>query len=250
MGVKYVDSFNFPPQAGFTGSAVGRHDSMDHPLAEDKNDEYGDGLKKGGRPVHRAMGGGMPMPGGPPSAGMPGGGASPAMPGGSPMGSPMPGPGPAAGALGAGGGGGGAPPPPPTIPTGQAVRAAAGAFKLGAQAGAKGMQAQGGVPASPRAGMPQARGQAGMVRRVPRTAPPAVPQPQMSGAPMKEGGKFIQHAIHHPGRMKNLAEEHGVSTHEEMEHDKHSSDPSLRSAANLGLRMTGGDLSPHKRKDR
>lgn len=59
--------------------------------------------------------------------------------------------------------------------------------------------------------------------------------------------KFIKSAIKHPGRMKRLAKEHGVSTHEEMERDKHSKNKSLRSAANLGLRLTGGDLSPHKK---
>jgi hypothetical protein len=60
--------------------------------------------------------------------------------------------------------------------------------------------------------------------------------------------KFIKAAIKHPGRMKKLAAAHGRSVHEEMEHDKHSKDPSLRAAANLGLRLTGGDLSPHKNK--
>lgn len=59
---------------------------------------------------------------------------------------------------------------------------------------------------------------------------------------------FIKGAIKHPGRMKRLAAEHGRSVHEEMEHDKHSSDPSLRSAANLGLRLTGGDLSHHNHR--
>lgn len=53
---------------------------------------------------------------------------------------------------------------------------------------------------------------------------------------------FIKSAIKRPGRMKRLAAENGRSVHAEMEHDKHSSDPSLRSAANLGLRLTGGDL--------
>lgn len=62
------------------------------------------------------------------------------------------------------------------------------------------------------------------------------------------GGKFIQGAIKHPHRMQNLASEHGRSVHEEMEHDKHSSDPSLRSAANLGLRLTGGDLKPKRKR--
>ena len=63
-----------------------------------------------------------------------------------------------------------------------------------------------------------------------------------------KGGKWIGKGISRPGRMKKLAKEHGVSVHQEMERDKHSSSPSLRSAANLGLRLTGGDLSPRKRK--
>ena len=84
----------------------------------------------------------------------------------------------------------------------------------------------------------------------PMAAAPA-PAPRTGVPAMAEGGHFIKESIHHPGRMKALAKRHGVSTHEEMERDKHSSDPSLRSAANLGLRLTGGDLKPHrgKRKD-
>ncbi len=58
--------------------------------------------------------------------------------------------------------------------------------------------------------------------------------------------KFIKGAIKHPGRMKNLAKEHGVSTHQEMENDKNKPG-GLGAAARLGLRLTGGDLSPHKR---
>jgi hypothetical protein len=57
----------------------------------------------------------------------------------------------------------------------------------------------------------------------------------------KRGG-FIKGAIKHPDRMTNLAKKHGVSVHAEMEHDKHSKNPSLRGAANLGLRLTKGDL--------
>lgn len=59
--------------------------------------------------------------------------------------------------------------------------------------------------------------------------------------------KFIKGAIKHPGRMKNLAKEHGVSTHEEMENDK-DKPGGLGAAARLGLRLTGGDLSPRKNK--
>lgn len=79
-----------------------------------------------------------------------------------------------------------------------------------------------------------------------QTVPGEYPYPEPEG--FAEGGKFIQSAISHPGRMKNLAKRHGVSVHQEMEHDKHSKSPSLRSAANLGLRLTGGDLKPHKGK--
>lgn len=59
-------------------------------------------------------------------------------------------------------------------------------------------------------------------------------------------GGFLKGAIKHPGRMKKLAKAHGRSVRAEMEHDKHSKSASLRSAANLGLRLTGGDLAPHK----
>ena len=48
---------------------------------------------------------------------------------------------------------------------------------------------------------------------------------------------WIQKAIKHPGRMKNLAAKHGVSTHEEMEKDK-SKGGSLGRAARLGLTLS------------
>jgi hypothetical protein len=70
-----------------------------------------------------------------------------------------------------------------------------------------------------------------------------------TGGPVRKAkGGFIKGAIKHPGRMKNLAAKHGVSVHQEMEADKGSKNPSLRAAANLGLRLTGGDLSPRKGK--
>ena len=50
--------------------------------------------------------------------------------------------------------------------------------------------------------------------------------------------KWISKAIHRPGRMKRRAAASGRTVHEQMEHDKHSDDPSLRSAANLGLRLS------------
>lgn len=64
----------------------------------------------------------------------------------------------------------------------------------------------------------------------------------------KRAHKFIKSAIKHPGRETERAKEHGISTHEQMVRDSHSTDPSLRGAGNLGLRLTGGDLSPHKSK--
>lgn len=56
-------------------------------------------------------------------------------------------------------------------------------------------------------------------------------------------GKWIQSGIKHPGRMKEGAAKAGMGLHEYEEKESHSSDPSLRSAANLGLRFAkGGDL--------
>jgi hypothetical protein len=51
--------------------------------------------------------------------------------------------------------------------------------------------------------------------------------------------KWIQSAIKHPGREKDRAKEHGVSTHQQMVSDSHSDNPSLRSAGKLGLRLAG-----------
>jgi len=50
--------------------------------------------------------------------------------------------------------------------------------------------------------------------------------------------KWISKAIKRPGREKRRAAEHGISTHEQMERDSHSSNPSLRAAGNLGLRLS------------
>lgn len=58
---------------------------------------------------------------------------------------------------------------------------------------------------------------------------------------------FIKKAIKHPGREKARAAANGVSVHEQMVRDSHSSDPSLRGAGKLGLRLTGGDLSPRNK---
>lgn len=59
---------------------------------------------------------------------------------------------------------------------------------------------------------------------------------------------WIQKAVKHPGREKERAKEHGVSTHEQMERDAHSSNPSLERAGNLGLRLSA--MSHGKSKSR
>lgn len=59
--------------------------------------------------------------------------------------------------------------------------------------------------------------------------------------------RFIQSAIKRPGRETRRAQEHGISVHQQLEQDSHSSNPSLRAAGELGLRFQkGGDL--HKKK--
>ena len=66
---------------------------------------------------------------------------------------------------------------------------------------------------------------------------------------------WISKAIKHPGIEKERAKEHGISTHEQLERDSHSSSPKLRARGNLGLRFQkGGDLhhfkKPGKHKSR
>lgn len=54
---------------------------------------------------------------------------------------------------------------------------------------------------------------------------------------------FIKGAIKHPGIEKAKAKANGISTHEQLEKDSHSKDPTVRSRGNLGLRFEkGGDL--------
>ncbi len=54
---------------------------------------------------------------------------------------------------------------------------------------------------------------------------------------------FIKKAIKHPGIEKQRAKEHGISTHEQLERDAHSDNPTLRGRGELGLRFEkGGDL--------
>lgn len=59
---------------------------------------------------------------------------------------------------------------------------------------------------------------------------------------------FIKGAIKHPGREKRRAARNGVSVHTQMERDAHSSNPSLRGAGKLGLRLTGGDLAKGRKR--
>ena len=61
--------------------------------------------------------------------------------------------------------------------------------------------------------------------------------------------RFLGSAIKRPGRMKQGAARAGMSLHAYEEKQSHSSDPSLRAAANLGLRFgKGGDLHHEKKK--
>jgi hypothetical protein len=50
--------------------------------------------------------------------------------------------------------------------------------------------------------------------------------------------KWISKAIRHPGRETERAKRNGISVHEQMVRDSHSSNPSLRAAGNLGLRLS------------
>jgi len=76
------------------------------------------------------------------------------------------------------------------------------------------------------------------------TMPPAPAATNEMG--MAKGG-FIKKAIKHPGKETARAKASGRSVHDQMEHDSHSSNKSVRSAGNLGLRLTKGDLKPKGR---
>jgi hypothetical protein len=58
--------------------------------------------------------------------------------------------------------------------------------------------------------------------------------------------KWIGKAVKHPGREKARAAASGRSLGAQLEHDSHSSDPSLRAAANLGKRFRSGEFR-HKK---
>lgn len=60
--------------------------------------------------------------------------------------------------------------------------------------------------------------------------------------------KWIGKAIKHPGRERERANRNGISTHEQMERDAHSKNPSLRGAGKLGLRLSA--MSKGKAKKR
>jgi hypothetical protein len=55
-------------------------------------------------------------------------------------------------------------------------------------------------------------------------------------------GKWIQRALkpEHKGIEIEKAKEHGVSTHEQLEKDSHSSNPKVRGRGLLGLRFERG----------
>lgn len=44
--------------------------------------------------------------------------------------------------------------------------------------------------------------------------------------------------IKHPGVEKEKAKRNGISTHEQLERDSHSSDPKTRARGNLGLALS------------
>jgi hypothetical protein len=60
--------------------------------------------------------------------------------------------------------------------------------------------------------------------------------------------KWIGKAIKRPGRETERAKRSGVSTHEQMEQDSHSSNASLRAAGNLGLRLSGMNKGGAKKR--
>lgn len=120
-----------------------------------------------------------------------------------------------------------------TMPVADAARAAQGMVQAGRAIGA--------AHGAGRAQMP-------MVASGAATALGAARPPVGQGpVPAMAKGGFIKGAIKHPGRMKHGAEREGVSTHEYMVEHQHSAG-SLGAAARLGLRMTGGDLSPRRKK--
>lgn len=60
--------------------------------------------------------------------------------------------------------------------------------------------------------------------------------------------KFIQAAIKHPGRIKNLAKRYGISVPAAARRAAGSKNKSLAAAGRLAERFEHGDLSHRKRK--
>lgn len=56
----------------------------------------------------------------------------------------------------------------------------------------------------------------------------------------KTGGALSRAAskIRHPGVEKAKAKRNGISTHEQLERDSHSSNPTTRARGNLGLALS------------
>lgn len=62
---------------------------------------------------------------------------------------------------------------------------------------------------------------------------------------------WIKKSIKHPGIEKAKAKRNGVSTHQQLETDSHSSNPSVRGRGLLGLRFQkGGDIHHDAMKKR
>lgn len=231
MGVTYLkdgQDFYFPSEAGFTGSAAGRHDAKNHVDMDD--DEYGDGTyvarAKGGRASKKTE------PAKPTTtwAGEPHGYQ---MGGAAQMGGQAPGPSPAAQS--------------PmtratiTMPVSDAAAAATGAVQAGKMAGAR--QALGGLAAAAQRARTM-RMPAATMSPVAGSPPPMAPT-RVPG--MKKGGKFIQgmhmeHGALH--RQLGIPEGEKIPA-ERLEKAAHSDNPLLAKRARTAEMLKG--LS-HKRK--
>lgn len=214
MGPKYLSpnqDFDFSSDFGFTGSAQGGKPTREHPDYEDESTLLG--RRKGGKVKGYAMGGPMQ-----PQAPQQPQGQEPTI----------------------------------SMPMSTAQKTAQGLVKAGRDAGARQATQNLSRMATQRPPMTAAGplgGAPGALSSPVAGAPPQVARqnipPGVTG--MKKGG-FLKKAISRPGRETKRAAEHGVSVHEQMEHDSHSSDPSLRAAGNLGLRLSGGDLAKARKK--
>lgn len=138
--------------------------------------------------------------------------------------------------------------PTVSMPLSTARDAAKGVFRLGQQHGAQtAVRALTQVQRGPgRMGAAQQPTVAPPQAPVQRQPMPALAQ-EAQPAALKKGG-FIKSAIRHPGKETRRAKAAGRSVHQQMEVDSHSSDKSIRSAGALGLRLTGGDLKPGRKR--